>query len=925
MGNFEFIRAVDIYLCTLGEQAEKLCLIDPDAAIVKLRKFGEMLGRTVAEEASIDVSMATPHDVLLDLGRRQILAQPQLRRLHQLRIEGNAAVHPDHDGDPEEAVRRLPSEEQAIDLLAAAHELAVWFHGRRNGKGPAGAFRRPSTAPSAVPTESPTPVTVFQTTPLAVVVAPSERKADSPSRPTTLLTVETSDPVEYIERLVREVATTARTIREDARPLESALAGGRGLIESARAPFRLGVVGEFRSGKSTLISALLGVDVALRGAGEITPGLSRYGHGPQDEARFIFQDGREERMGHDEANRRLHARRRDPAWLATLDRAEFESSRAKPLPFDLWDAPGLGGRDDNEAVANRFIDSIAGAIWVFDPNFLGSATVVTPLQKLRSAGKRILGVVNRADTLSPSEVEEATAYVRENYAPFLDGVCAASAREMLENPAIGDELRDELLGQIQRTILNTSEADRALRVDRAIGACARGVAEAVRNIETRTRNRAGLVRHIRLNFDRATERTLAATGRYIDEAAENAFAGEGRSARAAMDDVFQAGKSNEARVKRLLDDLDEKCSLKSAWPAAVRQVLRQVEADWLRHGQAAVQLTKATIDEPANLDQLSRVSIDITTQVDAEIEARVEETATIFGVGSAVGLGALAAASAAISWPIILAAIPIGLMAGHFESKKLAAQPRVDLDDAKEALGAIVRAKRAHLATALHDEVPGAAQAVLQGELDRILAAFDVRELSGLTLPEFERHAESLSRARNGLDRLASQLVDGEVPTDYAVLDEFDVPAGADAARVLGALIGRTATRVDIATASPDAELREVLLQIRPGTRVRWLTSCRREQVTEASESARRQLTSWRGESQCRAVWRGDGAPIALSELVIISEHGAWLCNDSTDQIGIVSTRWARHPFGQLAASRTFAEFWTGTSLEHGELHVHKI
>jgi hypothetical protein len=923
LANFDFIRTDEIYLHTLGEQAERLCLIDPDAAFTKLRKFGEMLARIVAKEADVDVSMATPIEVLQELDRRRVLSQPQLRSFHRLRIMGNSAAHPDHDGDSEEAVRRLPTEDEAIEQLAVAHELAEWFHTRKGGRPPVAAFCPPSAPRETGPSETAGFVEFLTDRQPASQMGPPGPGLEGRSQP--VLAAEEGSPDERVNQLCRESIAKARALHEDVSAIERACEAGRALMEAARAPFRLGIVGEFRSGKSTLINGLLGIDIAPRGAAETTSWICRYGRGQGGEARLLFQNGRVERVSNEEANRRLLLGRRDAAWLATLDRAEFDARSSEDLPFDLWDAPGLGGRDDNELLANRFIDSIAGAIWVFDPSFLGSATVVAPLQKLRAAGKRILGVINRADTLSPGDLEDASAFVRENYSQFLDDVCATSALEMLANNGKGKALREDLLGHIRRVILSTAESDRARRVDRAIGACARGVADAVRKVETKTRNRIGLVHHTRANFARAAERTLKPVARYIEEAVETAFAGEWRAAREEVAELFQSGKGTERRVGALLEDFDAACSLRAAWPLAVSQVLHQVEADWLCHGHAAVKVTKATVEEPVSLDQVGRVPIDLKVEVDSETSAKVGRTERDWGLASAFGLSALAAASAAISWPIVLAAIPIGLLAGRVHAEKLTAEPRLDIADSNAALDAVVKSKRVHLGTALKDELPDAARAVLESELDRYLGRFSSEQLFGHSLAEFEGLAAALTESRRMLEARAGLLIEGDAGTDYATQDDFEVPNGAQAAKVLGALVGGAASRVDIATASPDAELRELLLQIRPGTAVRWLTTCRRDEIGDVAELVRRRLAGWKGEALCRVVWKGDGTSVPLNELEVISEHGAWVCKDLTHQIGLVTTKWMRHPFGQLAASRVFAEFWTGVSLEYGELQVRTI
>lgn len=116
--NFWFLAEHDELLIKCAAQAERLVFSDPNAALFKIRLFGEMLAQQVAVRSGIPMYEGdTALRVLRRLNDEGLLIPKVNQVFHMLRKTGNMAVH------------GLEGESQhALDALRFARVLAIWFH-----------------------------------------------------------------------------------------------------------------------------------------------------------------------------------------------------------------------------------------------------------------------------------------------------------------------------------------------------------------------------------------------------------------------------------------------------------------------------------------------------------------------------------------------------------------------------------------------------------------------------------------------------------------------------------------------------------------------------------------------------------------------------------------------------------------------------
>ena len=128
VSSFEFLNKFDLILVRLGAFAESYPSNDPHASLIRLRQYGEILSRHIAEKFNIYVeSDEVNFDLLENLKSVDQVPQEVISGLNQLRILGNNALH-SFQGDSSDVKKNIQT----------AINLGQWFvsisrsHGKIN-------------------------------------------------------------------------------------------------------------------------------------------------------------------------------------------------------------------------------------------------------------------------------------------------------------------------------------------------------------------------------------------------------------------------------------------------------------------------------------------------------------------------------------------------------------------------------------------------------------------------------------------------------------------------------------------------------------------------------------------------------------------------------------------------------------------------
>lgn len=116
--NFSFLECYDPQLVRLAALADHHFTDDPNASLLKLRLYAELMAQLVAIKGGIYQNAdETQSDLLRRLRWAKLLPEEINEYFHQLRLLGNRAAH---DGFGNHA--------EALNALKIARVIGVWFH-----------------------------------------------------------------------------------------------------------------------------------------------------------------------------------------------------------------------------------------------------------------------------------------------------------------------------------------------------------------------------------------------------------------------------------------------------------------------------------------------------------------------------------------------------------------------------------------------------------------------------------------------------------------------------------------------------------------------------------------------------------------------------------------------------------------------------
>jgi tetratricopeptide (TPR) repeat protein len=252
-------------------------------------------------------------------------------------------------------------------------------------------------------------------------------------------------------------------------------------VEAFDRPLLVAVMGEFNAGKSSFVNALVGEKVAEVGVTPTTATINVLRYGPAG-GRILYHDGRAEELA--------------PAALAgffaALDDARAAAIRMVEVfvPLELLrrvevvDTPGLNSlRPEHEAIARGFLTDADAIVWLFAVNQAAKATERDALALARAAGKRVLGVLNKADQASAEEIAEIKAHVSGALGPLIETLRPLSAQKALRWQKLPPDKKSgaedgglaQVLGALDERFFAKS---RELKRTTALGSLNRFVAEA---------------------------------------------------------------------------------------------------------------------------------------------------------------------------------------------------------------------------------------------------------------------------------------------------------------------------------------------------------------------------------------------------------------------------------------------------------------
>jgi len=199
----------------------------------------------------------------------------------------------------------------------------------------------------------------------------------------------------------------------------------------AKEPMRVAITGQFSSGKSTFLNALLSKNVLPTGITPVTSKVNYIKYGDELKIKIHYKDGREEYQSIENIAK------------FTDQRGEVEEIEYLTLymPLELLktvefvDTPGLNSQAITDTTTTQnVLKDVDGIIWLSLIDNAGKLSEAKVLEEyLNEYQNKSLCVLNQKDKFSKEQVEETTKYVKKSFAEFFSEVIPISAKQALES------------------------------------------------------------------------------------------------------------------------------------------------------------------------------------------------------------------------------------------------------------------------------------------------------------------------------------------------------------------------------------------------------------------------------------------------------------------------------------------------------------
>jgi GTP-binding protein EngB required for normal cell division len=205
-------------------------------------------------------------------------------------------------------------------------------------------------------------------------------------------------------------------------------------IRRARYPMEVAITGQFSSGKSTFLNALLSRNILPTGITPVTSKVNFINYGEEYKLKITYKSGAEE----------YHSIENIAAFT---DQRQKEMDEIKYLtlyaPMDILkdisfvDTPGLNSQSQSDTDTTRnVLRDVGGIIWLTLIDNAGKMSEAEVLEEYMEHFKnKSLCVLNQKDKFTQEQIETTTQYVSEKFSKYFAQVTPISAKMALDSRA----------------------------------------------------------------------------------------------------------------------------------------------------------------------------------------------------------------------------------------------------------------------------------------------------------------------------------------------------------------------------------------------------------------------------------------------------------------------------------------------------------
>ncbi len=230
----------------------------------------------------------------------------------------------------------------------------------------------------------------------------------------------------------------------------------------AKEPMKVAITGQFSSGKSTFLNALLSKNILPTGITPVTSKVNYIKYGDELKIKIKYVDGREEFQSVEHIAKFTDQR----GEVEEIEYLTLYVPLALLKEVEFVDTPGLNSQAITDTTTTqKVLKEVDGIIWLSLIDNAGKLSEAKVLEEyLNEYQNKSLCVLNQKDKFSKEQVEQTTQYVQKSFAEFFSEVIPISAKQALEsrshdkNVLIDEEL-EEFLHKLSKDIKSNALTD----------------------------------------------------------------------------------------------------------------------------------------------------------------------------------------------------------------------------------------------------------------------------------------------------------------------------------------------------------------------------------------------------------------------------------------------------------------------------------
>lgn len=219
-------------------------------------------------------------------------------------------------------------------------------------------------------------------------------------------------------------------LKEECTPSNELKIALKKLRARSKEPMKIAVTGQFSSGKSTFLNALLSKDILPTGITPVTSKVNYIRYGDEFRIKVRYKDGR------DEFHESQHIKKFTDQREAVEDIAYLTIYAPLDILKDIIfvDTPGLNSEADSDTrTTTKVLQEVDGIIWLTLMDNAGKESELKVLKEFMGMYQnKSLCVLNQKDKFTHEQIEQTLAYVQEAFGKFFKLIVPISAIQALQ-------------------------------------------------------------------------------------------------------------------------------------------------------------------------------------------------------------------------------------------------------------------------------------------------------------------------------------------------------------------------------------------------------------------------------------------------------------------------------------------------------------